>query len=243
MTDFSIRSSQIEIMDDLDIDGEVVPKTLKELMVINKLLGGNHVTISGIKNLLSNNHSKGREIRIADMGCGGGDILKLVAKWAKRSGIKVALTGIDANPNIVDYARENSRGYENIEYLTGNVFEKGHTQEKYDIILSTLFLHHFDDSESASLLSEWKNQSRLGVVINDLHRHPIAYHSIKILTRAFSKSYMVQNDGPLSVLRAFTKEDLRGILKKAGIAEFSLDWNWAFRWKLLIHSNGHGTSS
>jgi 2-polyprenyl-3-methyl-5-hydroxy-6-metoxy-1,4-benzoquinol methylase len=242
MADFSIRSSQIEIMDDLDINGEVVPETLKELKTINKLLGGNQITINGIKNLLSNNHYTGREIRIADMGCGGGDILKLVAKWAKRSGLKVALTGVDANPNIVDYARENSRGYNNIEYLTENVFESNQTQEKYDIILSTLFLHHFDDSESASLLSAWKNQSRLGVVINDLHRHPLAYHSIKHLTRAFSKSYMVQNDGPLSVLRAFTKEELVRILKMAGINEYSLDWNWAFRWKLLIHSNGHRTS-
>ncbi|NNF21385.1 MAG: methyltransferase domain-containing protein [Saprospiraceae bacterium] len=236
MANFSTRSSQIEIMDDLDISGEVIPKTLKELHTINTLLGGNHVTISGIKKLINNDHLHSREIHIADMGCGGGDILRLVADWFKRQGIRVTLTGIDANPNIVDYARENSRGYENIKYLTGNVFEKDQSQAKYDIVLSTLFLHHFEDVESAQLLTNWKNQSRLGVVINDLHRHPLAYHSIKLLTRAFSKSYMVRNDGPISVLRAFKKDDFKRILREAGINEFSLEWNWAFRWQLLIYN-------
>jgi len=238
MVDYSSRSSEIEIMDDLGIDGEVVPKTLRELEIINKLLGGNNVTIKGIKTLLTHYHQNGEEVSIADMGCGGGDMLKLIANWAKKNNIKVKLTGIDANPNIIDYARKNTRDYDNIEYKTDNVFNHQNEQPIYDVIVSTLFLHHFDEHESATLLANWNKNSRYGVLINDLHRHPLAYHSIKILTRIFSNSYMVKNDGPISVLRAFTKKDFNEILFKAGITDYSLNWNWAFRWKLMIRSNG-----
>ena len=90
MPDFSLRSTGIEIMDDLKIDGEVVPKTLKELEIINKVLGGNNVTINGIKQLIKGSQN-GSPIHITDMGCGGGDMLKLIAKWARKNGHEVQL--------------------------------------------------------------------------------------------------------------------------------------------------------
>jgi len=224
-------------MDDLNINGEVVPQTLKELETINKLLGGNHVTISGIDSILKRIETIPDPLEIADMGCGGGDMLNLIANWANKKGISVKLTGIDANQNIIDYACENTRKFENIEIINGNVFETNDYPKEYDIIISTLFLHHFNEKESASLLSKWMDKSRLGIVINDLHRHPLAYHSIKILTQIFSKSYMVKNDAPMSVLRSFSKNDLEIILKSAGIENYILKWEWAFRWKLVVYKD------
>ena len=234
MIDFSARSNEIEIMDDLDIQGDVIPKTLKELEIINKFLGGNHVTISGISKILDKTRPLTNTLKIADMGCGGGDMLKLISVWAVKNNIDIKLRGIDANQNIIDYARENTRGFHNIEFTTGNVFNLDEDPNEYDIIICTLFLHHFSQEESIHLLSNWYNKSRLGVVVNDLHRHPVAYHSIKFLTRVLSKSYMVKNDAPLSVLRAFSKKDLKLILEKSGIANYQLKWEWAFRWKLVI---------
>jgi 2-polyprenyl-3-methyl-5-hydroxy-6-metoxy-1,4-benzoquinol methylase len=234
MVDLSGRSSEIEIMDDLQISGEVVGQTLKELNTINKLLGGNFVTLRGIQELISRQDNEVKEIRIADMGCGGGDILKQIALWAKRKGIAVKLTGIDANSSIIKYARSNTSEFDNIDYLQLNVFELESVKNEYDIIISTLFLHHFTESECIRLLNSWLKIAKIGVVINDLHRHPFAYYSIKYLTELFSKSSMVKNDGPLSVKRAFSKNDLHRILSNAGISEFTVTWNWAFRWKLVI---------
>ena len=236
MPDFSTRSSDIEIMDDLAIDGEVVPKTLRELEIINSLLGGNRVTISGIQQLINKKSSRNSLVHIVDMGCGGGDMLKLIANWAKRNEYKVKLTGIDANPNIINYASQNSEGYNNIEYVVGNVFDSRSSIGDCDIIISTLFMHHFDNQQLTFLLSDWTKKSRLGVVINDLHRHPFAYHSIKLLTTFFSKSYMVKNDGPLSVLRSFTKDDLQELMDMVGITNFDLKWRWAFRWRLVVEN-------
>jgi hypothetical protein len=76
----------------------------------------------------------------------------------------------------------------------------------------------------------------VGIVVNDLHRHWLAYHAIKILTRLFSKSAMVKYDAPLSVLRGFTRGELADILKKAGIVQYTLKWKWAFRWQIIIRS-------
>jgi hypothetical protein len=77
-------------------------------------------------------------------------------------------------------------------------------------------------------------QARLGIVINDLHRHPIAYHSIKILTRLFAKSPLIRHDAPLSVARGFSREELDKIMQKAGITSYTISWRWAWRWLVII---------
>jgi 2-polyprenyl-3-methyl-5-hydroxy-6-metoxy-1,4-benzoquinol methylase len=231
---FAKRSYQVEIMDDLEQGGELIDQTLRELEIINRLLGGNRVTINGVSTLLK--HRPDRIITIADLGCGGGDILKLVAKWGRKNKVYLQLVGIDANPNIVAYARNNSKNYSEISYEAVNIFSDDFKKEKYDIVLATLFTHHFTDEELINMLVSLKRQTRIGIVINDLHRHWFAYHSIKWLTYFFSRSSMVKSDAPTSVLRAFHKNELKTILEKAGIINYTLRWQWAFRWELIIFS-------
>ncbi len=232
--DFSKRSDGLEIMDDLDCKGEVVDQTLRELDAINHWLGGNAVTLSGLKNLLSEVDSK-KNISIVDLGCGSGEMLKLIARQAKHEGRLLKLIGIDANPNITTFAQEHSKGYDNIEFEAQNVFSKKFQERKFDIVLATLFFHHFDNEQLIKFFHHLKSQVRIGIVINDIHRHYLAYHSIKLLTNFFSRSSMVKFDAPLSVLRAFKKQELKNILSEAGIKNYSLKWKWAFRWQVIIN--------
>lgn len=220
-------------MDDLECSGEVIEQTLLELDVINQKLGGNRVTIDAIENLLGK--QSGRDtISIADIGCGGGDILIEVASWAAKRNLKVELVGIDANPHIVAYAQKNAGGYPGISFKCLNIFSEDFKEENYDIIISSLFTHHFKDDRLIDLFSSIKKQARIGVIINDLHRHWLAYYSIKAIVNILSKSPMVKHDGPVSVLRAFTKEELENILRAADITQYSLKWMWAFRWQLIF---------
>jgi 2-polyprenyl-3-methyl-5-hydroxy-6-metoxy-1,4-benzoquinol methylase len=229
---FAQRSYEAEIMDDLQHEGEIIDKTLRELEIINRLLGGNKVTINGVSKLIK---SKSDQIvTIADLGCGGGDILKLVAKWGRKNRIPLKLTGIDANANIVTYAKKNTADYPEIKYEAVNIFSDEFRKKRFDIVLATLFTHHFTDEELINLFKSLVVQAQIGIVINDLHRHWFAHYSIKWLTYFFSKSYMVKTDAPLSVLRAFRKEELESILNKAGITHYTLRWQWAFRWELII---------
>lgn len=218
-------------MDDLDCHGEVVDQTLRELEIINRLLGGDHVTIDGISKLVLH-RGDARNIRIADFGCGGGDLAKKIVKWARREGLDVTVEGIDANPHIIQFARENCRDFKEISFKVMDVF---HDNAVYDITTATLFVHHFADEQLVGLFRSMKDRSRLGVVINDIHRHSLSYLSIKWLTSVFSRSEMVKFDAPLSVRRAFKRRELVDILRRAQIENYELNWRWAFRWQLLIY--------
>ncbi len=233
MPNFSKRSESIEIMDDLQCAGEVVDQTLRELEVINKWLGGNQVTINGISKLLKDSNSS-EEFTIVDVGCGGGDMLRLIDQWAKRKNKKVKVIGIDANPNIIAFAKNNLKDLSHIELNAIDIFSPEFQSIKCDIVIGTLFFHHFSQQQLSSFFNSVKKQVSIGIVINDIHRHALAYHSIKMLTSLFSKSAMVKFDAPLSVLRAFTKNELKEILVKAGIIKYTIRWQWAFRWQVVI---------
>lgn len=237
MPDFSKRSEAIEIMDDLNCSGEVVNQTLKELDHINHLLGGNHVTLQGLHTLLKRNKSTS-DMHIVDLGCGSGEMLRIIASEFRKAKTPSTFTGIDANSNIVDYAQKHVSDFPEISIINEDVLGDRFMARRFDIILSTLFFHHFSSSQLINILRKLKQQARIGIVINDLHRHWLAYYSIKLLTTFFSRSSMVKFDAPLSVLRGFTKDELTEILRQAGIENYSLKWKWAFRWQLIIsHQN------
>ncbi|MEJ2004066.1 MAG: methyltransferase domain-containing protein [Cyclobacteriaceae bacterium] len=222
------RSNEPELMDDLQSSGPVIDQTLRELATINRLLGGNHVTLLGLKDLINTSDP----LQVIDIGCGGGDMLILMADWARKRGLNISFIGVDANPNIIEYARRNTRDYKEIDYCCCDIFASRYRELKCDIVTATLFTHHFTDKELIELFTTIRNQARVGLVINDIHRHWFAYHSIKVLTRIFSKSEMVRNDAAVSVKRSFLKNELSNILYKSGIHGFDMSWHWAFRWKI-----------
>ena len=119
--DFSSRSVGAEIMDDLDCHGEVVDQTLRELDFINQWLGGNVVTLQAIKSIWKTIPKK-QPLRIADLGCGSGEMLRIVSRLAAKENRNVVLMGVDANSHIVDYAKKHSKEYSNISFQSVSVF-------------------------------------------------------------------------------------------------------------------------
>lgn len=230
MINLKVRSTEKEIMDDLSISGEVVDQTLRELDVINRYLGGNQISLLAFRKIVEENAVKS----LVDLGCGGADILKEMALLADKSGQEIAFRGIDANAEIIAYARNNTSDFPNIDFQAINIFSKEFGQQKFDIIHSCLFTHHFTKAELITCFKSWKTQARKSIIINDLHRHWLAYYSIKVITRLFSKSYMVRNDAAVSVARGFKKSELISILHEAGIDNYQIKWKWAFRWQIVI---------
>lgn len=219
-------------MDDLECSGEVLEQTLRELKTINRWLGGNYVTTSGLSKLFKAKPQL--SYSVADIGCGGGDMVRIMNAWAISNNLKVDFTGVDANPNIIELAKQRLADVPDVKWKIQNVFDSEFASDSVDVVTCTLFTHHFTDSELVSLLTAFRQKAKLGIVINDLHRHPLAYHSIRLLTGWFSKSPMVQNDAPVSVLRSFSKEDWERILQAARITDFKITWNWAFRWQVYV---------
>ncbi|MFD2035878.1 methyltransferase domain-containing protein [Belliella marina] len=228
---FSQRSYEKEIMDDLEFEGPVLDQSLKELRTINKFLGGNKVTTSGLEYIVKKFPQDCYSI--ADIGCGGGDMIRVMSDWAKKKNHTCKFIGIDANPNTIEFARERLKDLDGVALKTENVFDESFEEDQVDIITCTLFTHHFTDDELIRLFGSFKKKAKLGIIINDLHRHRVAYFSIKLLTKIFSKSPMVQNDGPLSVLRGFSRNDLNKTLSLSGIKNAKIKWFWAFRWQVV----------
>jgi 2-polyprenyl-3-methyl-5-hydroxy-6-metoxy-1,4-benzoquinol methylase len=236
MMNLNSRSSEQETMDDLHCSGEVVHQTLRELEFINKWLGGNNVTINALNTLLGALPAD-RVLSIADLGCGSGDMLIKIAGWAKKNRLDAELTGIDANENIIAYAQRQNGGRKELHFIAENIFSSSFAEREYDIVIGTLFFHHFTDDQLITFFSRLRRQVRIALIINDIHRHPLAYYSIHWLTKLFSKSPMVKHDASLSVARAFRRSELVNILKEAGFVRYTIRWRWAFRWQVVALSN------
>ena len=226
-----LRTDATEIMDDFSISGKILRNTLNTLAHINKWLGGNKVTLNGLKKVI-NNHPKREPIIILDLGCGGGDILRKVSKYGKKEGYLFKLIGIDANKDATVYAREISKNYPEISFINCDVFSEEFESVKCDIVLTTLFLHHFKEDQIIDLLSSLKKRAKLGIVVNDLHRHPMAYYLFKLVCLTI-KNKMIIEDGLTSILRGFKRKELENFSKKLQVRP-QIKWKWAFRYQWII---------
>ena len=231
--DTRYRSNATEIMDDFSLQGEELRDALDKIAKINQFLGGNKLTLDGLKQLIKNS-TKNKELTIVDIGCGNGDMLRTLADFADENGYNFNLIGIDANPFTVNYAQKLSVGYSNISYLCEDIFDESFRKLEYDAVLCTLTLHHFKDDEILYLLDILNRQAKIGIIVNDLHRSPASYKLFKLLCAVFKLNKMSEQDGLVSILRGFKKEDLVLFSKKLNFKNYTIQWKWAFRYQWII---------
>jgi len=227
------RTDAVEIMDDFSINGHVLHRTLDTLANINKWLGGNKVTLSGLKKVIKK-HPKKEPLTIIDLGCGGGDMLRKVASFAKKRGYTIKLIGIDANKDAMIYARQLSKNYPEISFIDCDIFSDEFESLQYDVVLTTLFLHHFKEEQIINILSTTKKKAKLGIVVNDLHRNLVAYYLFKLVCLTI-KNKMIIDDGLTSILRGFKSKELEKFSKELQVAP-QIKWKWAFRYQWIIQN-------
>jgi 2-polyprenyl-3-methyl-5-hydroxy-6-metoxy-1,4-benzoquinol methylase len=225
---FSTRSYEKELLDRNDIPFADIEQNMRELNFINTHLGGHAITIAGFKQLLQNK----KEITVCEIGCGGGDNLWAIHHFCNKNNIVASFIGIDINPDCIAVAESKLAGA-NATLIVADYKSVDFNDKKPGIIFSSLFCHHFTNEELLFMLQWMKTYSADGFFINDLHRHQLAYYSIKLLSRIFSSSYLVKNDAPLSVKRGFKKREWQQLMNKAGIRQYHIQWKWAFRWLLI----------
>jgi 2-polyprenyl-3-methyl-5-hydroxy-6-metoxy-1,4-benzoquinol methylase len=155
-----------------------------------------------------------QELRIVDVGAGGGDMLRCVERWATRRGIDASLTGIDLNPYGARVARELTRATSAIEWMTGDAFAY---DEPADVVLSSLFTHHLEESEVVRFLAWSEEVARCGWFVNDLCREVMPYRLFGWMAKGMRWHRFVQHDGPVSFRRSFREEDWERMLGDAGI--------------------------
>ncbi|UWY27356.1 methyltransferase domain-containing protein [Flavobacterium sp. TR2] len=227
------RTEEIEIMDDFSLEGEELIGALDQIAAINQLLGGNKLTLHGIKKLLRKTDIS-KTIIIADIGCGNGDMLRMLAKYGKKCNLNFKLVGIDANAFTIAYAKMLSKDFSNIEYLCMDIFSEEFSQLRYDIVLCTLTLHHFSTNQIEEIMDVLNKNASMGIVVNDLHRSKLAYRLFQLIGYVFNLNDMSRNDGLISILKGFKKNELEHLSKKLNLKNYSINWKWAFRYQWII---------
>lgn len=229
------RTEEIEIMDDFSLQGDELHDALDKIAAINQLLGGNKLTLQGVKQLLKN-HEPGKVITIADIGCGNGDMLRMLAEYGQKNNIILNLIGIDANAFTIKHAGKLSEKYPDITYKCIDIFSDEFKNVHYDIVLCTLTLHHFKDNEIENIITIFNSNATIGIVINDLHRSKSAYRLFGIICTIFSLKQLPREDGLVSILRGFKKNELEAFSKKLNLKKYSIQWKWAFRYQWIIYN-------
>jgi len=209
--DFSQRVSPRELPELMDgnCSYEDFRDCLRSLRSVNRWLLGYRPTLTWLKQLLP---GRPDPIHIVDVGCGGGDLLRQIAGWARRRGIAVQLTGIDLNPYAARAAAESTPEELGITWVTGDAMTY-RPEKTIDIVVSSLLAHHLEDEEIVALLRWMEATAEVGWFINDLERSEWS-------SRMFvwvRWHWLVRHDGPVSFRRAFRKEDWLRLLVAAKI--------------------------
>ncbi len=226
---FKQRSYQAELLDADDIPFGDIKQNMLELDTINTLLGGHAITIKGVAKLIGNLTN----IHICEIGCGGGDNLIAINKYCQQKNITVRFTGIDIKQACIDFAATRPELQHKTTWLVSD-YQQAVFDTQPHIIFSSLFCHHFTNEELVFQLQWMRKNSQIGFFINDLQRNFLAYYSIKIITQIFSKSYLVKNDAPVSVARSFTRNEWLDLLQHAAIKNYTITWQWAFRFLIIF---------
>jgi len=197
MPDFSERARVTEFMDDHARPIAEFEQAYRELAYINRKLGG----VRAIQRFLPSR----KGLMVLDVAAGGCDIGDALAQSRH-----CRVVSLDLNP----MGLRRTRG---TQPVVGDGTRLPFSDGAFDAVICTLSFHHLTDTECAQVLREMWRTSRGCVLVNDLHRHPVAYVSIRILSALFSRSTMVKHDGPVSVLRAFRPGELQAIADHAGV--------------------------
>jgi SAM-dependent methyltransferase len=231
--DFKHRSTEPEWMDDKGVTLETLDECLSQLEKINIGTLAYRPTLLWLDQMLAS-FKPGRPVTIFDIGCGGGDMLRKIANWMKKKNIAVDLVGLDINPLAKIVADKRTSKTAPIRFETADIYTLG-PDRRADFIISSLFTHHLDDPELHRFIGWMDDHAEQGWISNDLHRHPIAYYGIKyILASIPFTNPIVRNDAPVSVARAFTKNEWRTQLQSAGIPErqTAIKWLLPFRYSV-----------
>lgn len=211
MTDLAVRATGEELMDAPDLPAATLAAVLHDLAQVNAVTLAARPTLG----FLARTTEPGRRYRLLDVGFGDGDMLRRIARWGKRHGRRFDLVGIDLNLNSAPAATARTPPHAAIDYRTGDYADLA--AESWDLIISSLVAHHMARPELVAFLRFMAQHARVGWLVNDLHRHALAYRAWPALAAAFRWHPIVRHDGHLSIARSYRPAEWQPLLAEAGV--------------------------
>jgi SAM-dependent methyltransferase len=212
MTGLATRAIAEELMDSEDLDAATYADVVGDLAKVNAVTMAARPTLDFLAR-----GSKGMtSFRLLDVGFGDGDMLRRIARWAKKRGIAAELVGVDLNPRSELAARTHTPDELAIRYVTGDYADLG--GEGWDFIISSLVAHHMTHPQLVAFLRFMNAEAQRGWLINDLHRHGFPHWGFPILARIAAWHPIVRHDGTLSIARSYRPDEWPPILAEAGVS-------------------------
>lgn len=232
--DFSRRSEAAELMDLEPSDDNDYHACLANLARVNALTLAYRPTLSFLDRATTGSHAgQRRPLTVVDVGCGYGDMLRRIGRWAARRRIAVHLVGIDLNPRAVCAAAKATPPDQPIRWIHCGFAEYQHAGP-VDLVVSSLFTHHLDDAGVIRFLSWMEATAQTGWFINDLHRHRVPYYGFRTWSRMARWHRFIRHDGPVSIARAFVRDDWVRLLPAAGFAANAARIEWWTPFRLCV---------
>lgn len=224
---FKNRSYELEIIDTGEYTPEEYEGCLSELRTINRFLGDTRALKKSLLREIKKENLK--EFSILDVGAGSGELLRVIADFAREKNAETKLFGLELNARSAEATLEESKDYANISSIRGDALRLPFAADTFDYALCSLFTHHFTDENVIKILSEMSRVSRRKIYVIDLHRHPVAYHFYTNAGKIFSKNRLIRNDGALSILRSFKPDELADFGKSAGLKNVAVNRHFPYR--------------
>ena len=184
--------------------------------------------------------SPDRPVTVLDVATGGADIPRAVAAWARRAGRTIRLVAADRHAQVLGFARRSTPATDCISFVRHDALAAPFPAAAFDVVTCSLTLHHFDEDGAVALLRDLDRLARLGVVVNDLRRGWLAYLGARALVAPLGARHcLTRHDAPLSVLRAYTPAELRGLADRAGLSGARLFLHRPFRMALVVEKPQH----
>lgn len=216
-----------------------VRESLHDIRRINTLLGGARVVVDATFALLEKRGL--RCATILDVGTGAADIPLRLRREAARRGIELKILALDLSARHLQIAREDITKTEgaarDIHLLRADAFRLPLADESVDLIVASLFTHHFRAPQIVRLLNEFSRVSRTGWIINDLVRHNIPLFLFRMTRPIFARSYLTRHDGEASIRRGYTIEEMQRILRDNGLSNVQLRAHFPFRMSLVFEKS------
>ena len=224
---FRQRSSELEHLDKGDYSAEEYEGCIVELQRVNRWLGDERALRESL--LAKIEQENLRRFSVLDVGAGSGALLRVIAKWARQSGRQAKLAGVELNARSAQAIAEQSTTMPEIVSIQGDAFQLPFVDKKFDYAICSLFTHHFRNADVVKILRELSRVAKRGVLVIDLHRHPIAYFFYTTIGRLFLHNRLIREDGALSILRSFKPRELESLAGKADLKNVSVTRSFPYR--------------
>jgi SAM-dependent methyltransferase len=195
--------------------------SLADIDRLNSWFGGYALSLRAIRRLAAE-VPRDRPLRIIDVGGGTGALAVRVARWARRDGRNLRVVVVDRDPTTLGLARQAAAGYPEILLVRGDAAALPCRERAVDIVTSALTLHHLEPAQATVGLREMTAAARVGVVVNDLLRRRLSLGLVWLVTRLLGCHPISRHDGPLSVRRSYSRDELRALAEQAGARRLTI---------------------